>query len=63
MDDAHHVLVKPQVGRLTRTVITFLGLCHLVLVAAVPSAVALTTSTEDYGWVMWLLVPSTWGCT
>lgn len=55
--DAHPVLVKPQVGRLTRIVITFLGLCHLVLVAAVPSAVALTTSTEDDGWVMWLLVP------
>ncbi|MFF2927192.1 hypothetical protein ACFVTP_33110 [Streptomyces celluloflavus] len=55
--DSHLVLVKPQVGWLTRTVVTFLGLCHLALVAAVPSAVALSTSIGNDGWVLWYFVP------
>ncbi|MGW2028116.1 trypsin-like peptidase domain-containing protein [Streptomyces decoyicus] len=54
---SHSVLVKPEMGWLTRTVVTFLGLCHLVLVAAIPSAVALTTSVADDGWTMWFFVP------
>ncbi|MET8538262.1 hypothetical protein ABZV67_42845 [Streptomyces sp. NPDC005065] len=55
--DSHFVLVKLRVGWLTRIVVAFLGLCHLFLVAAVPSAVALTTSVGDDGWVMWFFVP------
>ncbi|MFI0219906.1 trypsin-like peptidase domain-containing protein [Streptomyces lydicus] len=53
----HAVLVKPEIGWLTRIVVTSLGLCHLLLVAAVPSVVALTTSVGDDGWAMWLFVP------
>ncbi|MFF2922512.1 hypothetical protein ACFVTP_08910 [Streptomyces celluloflavus] len=49
--------MKPQVGWPTRTVVTFLGLCHLTLVAAVPSAVALSTSIGNDGWVLWFFVP------
>jgi hypothetical protein len=56
--DSPFVLVKPQVNSLTRLVVTLLGICHLVLVAAVPSAVALTApASGDDGWVLWLFVP------
>ncbi|MFE2498814.1 hypothetical protein [Streptomyces scopuliridis] len=56
--DSHLVLVKPRVGRLTRTVVTFLALCHLLLVAGVPSAVAVTTGIGNDGWVLWFFVPT-----
>ncbi|MFI1869498.1 hypothetical protein [Streptomyces jumonjinensis] len=47
---------------LTRHVVTFLGVCRLVLVAAVPSAVALTTpAAGDDGWVLWFFVPMNMG--
>ncbi|WP_055606702.1 trypsin-like peptidase domain-containing protein [Streptomyces prasinus] len=54
--DSLFVLVKPRVGQLTRTAITFLALCHLVLVAAVPSGVALTSNIGDDGWSLWFFV-------
>ncbi|CAL9675524.1 S1 family peptidase [Streptomyces sp. enrichment culture] len=55
---SHLLLVKPQVGWLTRIVVTFLGLCHLVLVTAVSAAGAITISAKDGdGWIMWMLVP------
>ncbi|GGW85054.1 hypothetical protein CP966_33705 [Streptomyces galilaeus] len=54
--DSPFVLVKPRVSWLTRTVITFLALCHLVLVAAVPSGVALTTDIGDDDWALWFFV-------
>ncbi|MFH8738008.1 trypsin-like peptidase domain-containing protein [Streptomyces sp. NPDC017964] len=55
--DSHLVLVKPQVGWLTRYVVTVLGLCHLTLVGAVPAAAALSTSIGEDGWVLWFFVP------
>jgi hypothetical protein len=54
--DSLFVLVKPRVGRLTRTAITFLALCHLLLVAAVPSGVALTTNIGNDDWALWIFV-------
>ncbi|MEU0630640.1 serine protease [Streptomyces sp. NPDC005989] len=54
--DSPFVLVKPQVGWLTRTAITFLALCHLVLVAAIPSGVALTTNTGNDDGALWSFV-------
>ncbi|MFD3488756.1 trypsin-like peptidase domain-containing protein [Streptomyces sp. NPDC058665] len=51
------VLVKPQVSWITRTTITFLALCHLALVAAVPSGVALTTNIRDDDLGLWFFVP------
>ncbi|KIF72768.1 hypothetical protein QR77_41600 [Streptomyces sp. 150FB] len=56
--DSSFVLVKPQVHWLIRLLVTFLGVCHLGLVAAVPSAVALTApASGDDGWALWLFVP------
>ncbi|MGV9942410.1 hypothetical protein [Streptomyces sp. NPDC003401] len=54
--DSPFVLVKPRVGPLTRTAITFLALCHLALVTAVPSGVALTSNIGDDGWSLWFFV-------
>ncbi|GAA2674312.1 hypothetical protein [Streptomyces lunalinharesii] len=52
------VLVKPQVNGFTRLVVTFLGICHLALVAAVPSAVALTTpASGNDRWALRYFVP------
>lgn len=51
------ILVKPQVSSLIRVVATFLGACHLILVAAVPFAAALSTDIGKDGWVVWLFVP------
>jgi hypothetical protein len=50
------VLVRPRVGRLTRTAIAFLALCHLLLVAAVPSGVAFTTNLANGDWALWFFV-------
>ncbi|MFF2165481.1 trypsin-like serine protease [Streptomyces sp. NPDC058175] len=55
--NSHLVLVKPQVGRLTRCVVGVLGLGHLTLVGAVSAAAALSTSIGSDGWGLWLLVP------
>ncbi|MEV7711217.1 hypothetical protein [Streptomyces sp. NPDC088270] len=43
-------------GWFTRTTITFLALCHLALVASVPSGVALTTKTGDADGSLWFFV-------
>ncbi|MEV1070039.1 hypothetical protein [Streptomyces sp. NPDC050263] len=55
--DSHLVLVKPQVGWLTRYVVGVLGLGHLTLVGAVATAAALKSNVGDDGWVQWLFVP------
>lgn len=54
---SHLVLVKPQVGWLTRYVVGVLGLGHLTLVGAVAAAAALKSGIGDDGWVLWLFVP------
>ncbi|MEU0119320.1 hypothetical protein ABZ137_37990 [Streptomyces bobili] len=54
--DSPFALVKPRVGWLTWTVVTFLALCHLVLVAAVLSGIALTTGIGDDDWALWFFV-------
>ncbi|MER5201241.1 trypsin-like peptidase domain-containing protein [Streptomyces sp. NPDC002755] len=55
--DSHLVRVKPHVSWFTRTVVTFVGICHLALVAAIPSAVAFSTGVGNDGWVLWYFVP------
>lgn len=54
--ESHLVRRKPQVGRLTRYVVTFFALCHLTLVAALPASVALSTGTTNDGWILWFFV-------
>lgn len=55
--NSHDVLVKPQAKWLTRLVVTFLGLCHLVLVATVSTVAALTADAGSDEWVLWLTIP------
>ncbi|MGA4966970.1 hypothetical protein [Streptomyces pseudogriseolus] len=54
---AYPVLVKLRVGRLTRIVVTVFAVAHLALVTAIPSAVAVSTSSKDDGWVKWMFAP------
>lgn len=55
--DSHLVLVKPQVGWVTRYIVGVLGLGHLTLVGAVAGAAALKNGIGHDGWVLWLFVP------
>ncbi|WP_331730250.1 serine protease [Streptomyces sp. NBC_00073] len=55
--DSRLVLVKPQVAWHIRYVVGALGLCHLTLVGAIPTAAALSTSIRTDGWILWLFIP------